>query len=85
MTDEIVQKILSRARAKHIIPLVLPVHQLSMTVSAIGELAEAVVKIERDKVKTALGKSIVRLIILAELSGMEVEEAINSYLETGNL
>lgn len=74
--EELEEKIINWAKARRIIPNATPLSQYLKAVSEIGELAEALNKLDDAAMKDAIGDTIVCLINLCELSGTSVTECL---------
>lgn len=59
-----------------------PEIQLLKTVSELGELADAMIKHDRDEVIDGLGDVLVTLIIVAAMQGISLEAALTSAYDT---
>jgi NTP pyrophosphatase (non-canonical NTP hydrolase) len=71
-------KILQWAEARRIIPNATSQTQLLKTVSELGELADAVIKGDKEKIIDGLGDVLVTLIIVAALEDLDLTKCLES-------
>ena len=74
--EELEAKVINWAKARRIIPNATPLSQYLKAVSEIGELADALNKLDHTAMQDAIGDTIVCLINLCELSGTSVTECL---------
>lgn len=74
--EELHGLIVEWAKARKIIPNSTPETQLLKSMSELGELADAMAKGDRDGVADGLGDVMVTLVMVAELSGLDLIECL---------
>ena len=76
--NELELKVLRWAEARHIIPNSSSQVQALKLVSEVGELCDALIKKDRDGVIDGIGDSLVVLIILADIEGLNLLSCLES-------